>query len=378
MHVSIRGRVVPFPDTASQYERVHFPLVTGGFSGNIAARTAGTTEEREEIMTTPSPKVIKLARWLAAAATIGMFVVLIMGATVTNTGSQSGCGKSWPLCNGKFVPSMAVSTMIEFSHRFVTSIETVLILSFAAVALYGWRQRKEVKILVPVMVFMLFLQAGLGAWAVMRPQSPEALASHFGVSLTAFASVLLTAAFIFEQSGFEEIRQVGVPASYKCFAYGVIVYIYLLVYLGAYVRHSNASMACLDWPLCNGKVYPGFSGAVGVAFAHRLAALAGAFLIAGLLYWSARLRASRPDLYWASVAAMVLVLLQSLSGAFVVWSRLDVFSTLSHAGLVTLLFGSLSYICYHVLPLPHRAEASEEVGAQSRIGPLSAGAPVDR
>ncbi len=329
-------------------------------------------------MMTPSPKVIKLARWLAAAATIGMFVVLIMGATVTNTGSQSGCGKSWPLCNGKFVPSMAVSTMIEFSHRFVTSIETVLILSFAAVALYGWRQRKEVKILVPVMVFMLFLQAGLGAWAVMRPQSPEALASHFGVSLTAFASVLLTAAFIFEQSGFEQIRQVGVPPGYRRFAYGVIVYIYLLVYLGAYVRHSNASIACIDWPLCNGKVYPGFSGAVGVAFAHRLAALAGAFLIAGLLYWSSRLRESRPDLYWASVAAMVLVLLQSLSGAFVVWSRLDVFSTLSHAGLVTLLFGSLSYICYHVLPLPRRQESAEQVGAQPRVGSLSAGAPVDR
>jgi cytochrome c oxidase assembly protein subunit 15 len=329
-------------------------------------------------MTTPSPRLVKLARWLAAAATIGMFVVLIMGATVTNTGSQSGCGKSWPLCNGKFVPSFAVSTMIEFSHRFVTSIETVLILSLATVALMGWRQRKEVKILVPVMVFMLFLQAGLGAWAVMRPQSPEALASHFGVSLTAFASVLLMAAFIFERGGYEKLRDLAVSRGYRRFAYGVIIYIYLLVYLGAYVRHSNASMACIDWPLCNGKVYPGFSGAVGVAFAHRLAALAGAFLIAGLLYWSARLRETRPDLYWASIAATVLVVLQSLSGAVVVWSRLNVFSTLAHAGLVTLLFGSLSYICYHVLPLPQHAATPEASEAATRVGPLPVGSPVDR
>ncbi len=329
-------------------------------------------------MTTPSPRLVKLARWLAATATIGMLVVLIMGATVTNTGSQAGCGKSWPLCNGKFVPSFAVSTMIEFSHRFVTSIETVLILSLATVALMGWRQRKEVKILVPVMVFMLFLQAGLGAWAVMRPQSPEALASHFGVSLTAFASVLLVAAFIFERGGYEKLRDLAVPRGYRRFAYAVIIYIYLLVYLGAYVRHSNASMACIDWPLCNGKVYPGFSGAVGVAFAHRLAALAGAFLIAGLLYWSARLRETRPDLYWASIAATVLVVLQSLSGAVVVWSRLNVFSTLAHAGLVTLLFGSLSYICYHVLPLPQHAEIPETSEAASRVGPLPIGSPVDR
>ena len=327
-------------------------------------------------MTSPNPRLVKLARWLAAAAAIGMFVVLIMGATVTNTGSQAGCGKSWPLCNGKFVPSLAVSTMIEFSHRFVTSIETVLILALATVALMGWRQRKEVKILVPVMVFMLFLQAGLGAWAVLRPQSPEALASHFGVSLTAFASVLLTAAFIFEEGGYEKLRDRGVSSGYRRFSYGVIAYIYLLVYLGAYVRHSNASIACIDWPLCNGKIYPGFSGAVGVAFAHRLGALGAALLILGLLYWSARLRDTRPDLYWASLAATVLVVLQSLSGALVVWTRLDVFSTLAHAGLVTLLFGSLSYICYHVLPLPRGAESRSE--AASRTAPMPVGSPAKR
>ncbi len=336
-------------------------------------------------MTTPSVRLTKLARWLAAAATIGMLVVLIMGATVTNTGSQSGCGKSWPLCNGKVIPGFTDSkfiqfshTMIEFSHRFVTSIETILILALSTVALMGWRHRKEIKILVPVMVFMLFLQAGLGAWAVMRPQSPEALASHFGVSLTAFASVLLTAACIFEFDGYEKLRDRGVSVGYKRFAYGVIGYIYLLVYLGAYVRHSNASLACLDWPLCNGQVFPGFSGAVGVAFAHRLAALFGALLIAGLCYWSYRLRESRPDLYWASIAALVLVLLQSLSGAIVVLSRLQVYSTLAHAGIVTLLFGALSYICYHVLPLPHRVSAGEVSESAARVGPAALGSPVDR
>ena len=30
---------------------------------------------------------------------------LLMGATVTNTGSSEGCGKSWPLCHGEFISS---------------------------------------------------------------------------------------------------------------------------------------------------------------------------------------------------------------------------------------------------------------------------------
>ena len=42
-----------------------------------------------------------------------MFVVLVMGATVTNTGSAEGCGRSWPLCNGQFIPEFAVATLIE-------------------------------------------------------------------------------------------------------------------------------------------------------------------------------------------------------------------------------------------------------------------------
>ncbi|HEX3721855.1 MAG TPA: COX15/CtaA family protein, partial [Nitrolancea sp.] len=274
----------------------------------------------------------------------------------------------------------AVSTMIEFSHRFVTSIESVLIIALAVVALAGWRHRIEIKIFVPLMVFTLFLQAGLGAWAVMRPQNAAALASHFGVSLTALASVLLTAAFLYEYGGYEKLRNRPMPKGFKAYVFGLIVYIYALVYLGAYVRHSNASMACVDWPLCNGKVFPGFSGPVGVAFAHRLAALGAALLIAGLVYWAARFRQTRPDLYRASIAALVLVLLQSLSGALVVWTRLDIFSTLSHAGIVSLLFGVLSYICYHVLPVPqHQAiEATLPASGATRVGPVSLGPPIER
>ena len=77
----------------------------------------------------------KLTRWLALAAAIGMFVVLAQGALVTTTGSGEGCGQSWPLCRGEFVPTYAIETMIEFSHRFVTGVEGFLIMGAAVGAL---------------------------------------------------------------------------------------------------------------------------------------------------------------------------------------------------------------------------------------------------
>lgn len=293
-----------------------------------------------------------LVRRLSVAATIGMFIVLIMGATVTNTGSEMGCGRSWPLCHGEFIPQFAVATLIEFSHRFVTSIETVLVLAVSVGALVYWRQRREIRILVPMMLFFLFLQAGLGAWAVLYPQTTAVLALHFGVSLTSFASVLLTTVFLYEVRGSDVFRDKPLSTNFRRFVWGVIIYTYVLVYLGAYVRHANASMACLGWPLCNGSVLPEMTGPVTVVFIHRLAALAGVLLVAGLLVRSYRTRVERPDLYKGSIAAMFFIILQVFSGGVVVMTQLGLFSTLTHAGLATLLFGSLSYLCLHTLPRP--------------------------
>src|SRR5947209_16357192 len=100
-----------------------------------------------------------------------MFGVLVMGAAVTNTGSAEGCGRSWPLCNGQFVPEFTVATAIEYSHRAVTGVEGLLVIALTA-AMYTLRrprQDREVWVLGGLMLGTLVLQAGLGAAAVLTP-----------------------------------------------------------------------------------------------------------------------------------------------------------------------------------------------------------------
>src|SRR5215467_1333830 len=94
----------------------------------------------------------KLLRCLAAASSGGMLLVLVMGAAVTNTGSAEGCGRSWPLCNGQFIPEFTVATAIEYSHRAVSGIEGMLILALAVVMLARWRTDREVVMLAPLML----------------------------------------------------------------------------------------------------------------------------------------------------------------------------------------------------------------------------------
>jgi cytochrome c oxidase assembly protein subunit 15 len=289
---------------------------------------------------------------LAWAATIGMFIVVLMGATVTNTGSAEGCGRSWPLCHGQLIPEFAVNTLIEFSHRAVTGVETMLILALAAGAWATYREYREIRVLSVFMVGTLFLQAGMGAWAVLYPQVPLVLALHFGISLAAFASVLLTATFVHEaEAGFQR-RTHAVPTAYARLAWLSTMYLLIVVYLGAYVRHTGFQLACLDWPLCNGMVMPGFAGPAGVVFVHRLAALGGVLLLTGLAIWSWQLRETRPDLARMGAVAFALIIAQSLTGALIVATRFGLWSALAHAGVMALLFGSVCSIGLAVRSVP--------------------------
>ncbi len=285
----------------------------------------------------------RAAKGFAVAATIGMFIVLLMGATVTNTGSGEGCGASWPLCHGVFIPEYAFETMVEYSHRLVTGVEGLLILGLAITAFPLRRRYPELKALLPLMIFTLILQSGMGAWAVKYPQTPAVMASHFGISLVCFASVFLVMRVLLETTVITDAATRTIPAGYRALAWFTLLWTVVVAYIGAYMRHSGAELACYTWPLCNGSLLPDLaSPGVAVAWSHRLVAVIAMVLVAGLLIWSRRFVETRDDLSYINRWAMIFIVAQALGGAFVVLSRLSLASTLLHAALMALLFAALA------------------------------------
>lgn len=313
-----------------------------------------------------------IVRRVAVLNAAVMLLVLIQGALVSNTGSAEGCGNSWPLCHGKFIPQYTFETAIEYSHRFVTSIAAVLILATALGALKLYRHRREMRIYVPIMIAFLFLQAGLGAAAVMWPQSDEVKALHFGISLIAFASTVLVAAMMYDIDSWDKLRDHPVTARLRWVVWGLTAYTYIVVYLGAYVRHTNSMLACTDWPLCNGSVFPGFSGPVGIAFSHRVSAAVLVIGMIALLRWTHGLREYRPDLYWGSILAVFFVIAQAIGGGIVVLTKVDTFATMSHSIIVSLFFGTMTYLSVHVLPRPEDARLMTPASVEQR-SPIPAG-----
>lgn len=314
----------------------------------------------------------KLVRRVALATAVVMFIVYALGTLVTTTGSGHGCGDSWPLCRGKFIPEFAITTAIEFTHRVATALVTVLVLATAFGVLWLWRSRLELRILAPVMVLALFAEAGLGAALVLGSSSPLLLAVHFGSSLILVGSVLLTALIVNTLDGWDRLRDRAVIPGFRILAFALAIYTYFVGFSGAYMRQQGAQAICRTWPLCQDQLFPGFSGLVGIAFTHRVAAF---ILLAGtvwLVVWARSQQATRPDLYRGSFWALVAVIAQVLAGGLVAITQMARYSQLIHAGLVALLFGALIYVCLQTLPRPAAVRSDSAMSPAKTATPAAA------
>jgi cytochrome c oxidase assembly protein subunit 15 len=293
-------------------------------------------------------------KWLAIAATLFMFLVMVAGSLVTKTDSGMGCGNDWPLCNGKWVPEYTLASVIEYTHRVTTGLSGIVVVVFMVAAWRRYRGNLEVKGLAMFGLFFIVLESLLGASAVIWPQSSPVLALHFGFSLLAFTGVLLLTIFVLQRHKLDRLLKQRVGRGFRNYVWAVTIFAYGVVYLGAYVRHTGSMGGCgTDWPLCNGKLIPDLTGQTGIHFLHRMgAALLFLLVISGAVHAIRRYRETRRDLYVGSILAAMLMTLQILSGGLVVFFKMHLYATIFHSMVITCLFGTLSYLCVQVLKSP--------------------------
>ena len=289
----------------------------------------------------------KYMKWFAVAATVGMLLILLGGALVTKTDSGMGCGRNWPDCNGSLIPKeITKEVFIEFSHRVVTGSVSFLIL---ILSVWSWRKLghiKEVKLLSFLALFFLVAQALIGAAQVLWGQGDFILALHFGISLISFSSVFLLTLIIFEVDQRFDADKVHMGSKLKWHTIGVTLYSYIVVYTGALVRHTNSSLVCPDWPLCNNRtpsILPS-NFYEWVQMGHRVAAAMIFFWILYIAIHAIKYYKDQRVIYWGWIFALIIVSLQVVAGMSVVLSRLNIYLALSHSLFITLLFGLLCYM----------------------------------
>ncbi|WP_332632235.1 COX15/CtaA family protein [Halalkalibacter flavus] len=281
---------------------------------------------------------------------IGLLIVLLQGALVTKTGSGEGCGATWPLCFGEVIPvNPAIETIIEYSHRIVSGLVGAMVI---ILAIWSWKQLKhmrETKFMAIAAVALIIFQGLLGAGAVVFGQSKAILALHFGISAMSLASVVLLMILAFEDGKPKQIAP-KVTRGYKAFFFFVITYCYAVIYTGAYVKHTDSALACAGFPLCNGMIFPGLTGPMGVQFLHRVAGITLAILLLILMMWTISSFRNELVLVWTSIIAFILIILQMITGISVVFTQNDILSIgLLHALIISILFSNLAYMAMVLL-----------------------------
>ncbi len=139
---------------------------------------------------------------------------------------------------------------------------------------------------------------------------------------------------------------------------------FVLLVVGGLVHATGSSLACPDWPLCYGQVFPSMTGGVLYEHGHRLVALAVGCLTVTLAVLVVR-RRPEPTLRALAALAVALVLFQASLGGLTVLLKLPLLVSAGHLATSMAFFSLLIYLAWRLRP---EAPAPIATGARPLAG----------
>jgi heme A synthase len=264
-------------------------------------------------------------RWLAWAAAIATYLLIVLGAVVRITGSGLGCGDDWPVCHGRLFPSFDdLATLIEWNHRLVAAIVSTLVVLLAGLTWWerrgaGGGERSRPSRGGYLALGLLVVQVLLGAVTVKLELPPWTVILHLGTALALFAVLLWVA--------------LGAPARRPGTAALVAAgWGFVAVLFGGLTANLGAATACVGFPLCNGQLVPAGNYLQHIHWTHRVLAYG---LVVYLLVWALRSRRR------GAAVVLGLVLLQIAVAAVMVLLTVPPPLQAAHAAVGAAVWGAL-------------------------------------
>lgn len=261
------------------------------------------------------------ARWFWTLAFITSFLTLaliVIGAIVRVTESGLGCGNDWPLCNGTIFPPLDnINAWIEWSHR-LTAISIGLFgLAMLALALRYYRSHNRIVLGATVVAAILYAaQSDLGRNVVKEELSPTLVTFHLAMAMLLFAS-LLSAGVLARYTAQEHYSRDNV--TFLIYINAVLALVVILI--GGMVRGTGATLACVDWPLCNGQLFPFDQGQLAIIHMFHRFAVAAFGITLVLLVWYIWRHRSQRLVRTLAIAALIAYTTQAGIGALFVFSH---------------------------------------------------------
>jgi cytochrome c oxidase assembly protein subunit 15 len=203
------------------------------------------------------------------------FDLILFGAFTRLTDSGLGC-PDWPGCYGVSNPLVALNHIraaeavmptgpvtlskawIEMLHRYFAMAVGLLLITML---IWSWVQRRVLGVRIFSWSFLAFLmvclQGAFGAWTVTLKLQPIIVTTHLMLGIT----FLSTLAYLSNLSGRAEAsvflnQSNPIYAMNRSWVWIGIAALSVQIFLGAWVSTNYAVLACDDFPLCHGQLFP--------------------------------------------------------------------------------------------------------------------------
>jgi heme a synthase len=284
-------------------------------------------------------------RNLSIASLVLTYGLIILGGWVRATNSGLSC-PDWPTCYGEWWLSPSdfaalgdvgysyFQVMLEWVHRLIAGVFLgPLILVIAVIAFFRRHVDRAGWHLALGICFVLLIQAKIGGITVLDANSPWSVALHLGNALFLFTLLIYFTIRLLPAHHFAAPE----PGWWQPFLGGLWLVVLGTMLTAAVTAKSGASLACYEWPACNGGWLPDLGDPqVRIHFFHRtLAAVTGVGVLAFLVL---AYNGDNPILRRLALAATALVVAQITLGALVIVLLVPVWTAVAHQAIGVLLF----------------------------------------
>jgi heme A synthase len=303
-----------------------------------------------------------------------MFFLIIVGSVVRTTGSGLAC-PDWPLCQGQLIPPFQFNVMIEWFHRLLALIVSLMLGATVVWTFAHGPVRRRLAGLAALTVMLLIAQILLGALTVWKLLHPAIVGSHLAVALLLFTTmVVLTLAADHEARravpGWETGIEPRPPGLLPWFGLAAAM-TWAQSVLGGAVSTTHAATVCPDWPGCNGVWFPPMEGLVGIQMAHRFGAYA-LITVMIVMFLRAR-RAPDAGVRAAGQMALSLTLAQAVLGVSNIYLGAPVWLSAAHLATATAILAIAVTGTYRVASIPAVPAAPAIAGPHLHSAPEGGG-----
>jgi heme A synthase len=313
-------------------------------------------------------------RALLNVTILAAFALVIVGGVVRVSDSGLGCGSAgsgshgWPLCDGRVLPFLQGSTLIEFSHRVLATVVTILIAALIWTALRHLRDRRWLVRGSIAAGVLVLAQAALGGATVDNNLAEGLVAAHLGMAMLLLGTLLTIRRIATEP----DAAPAPAESSRALRALAVVATLLVLgtIVAGGWIAGTEkqgaegaglgqgAHTACGDqFPNCAGDgVLPfGKSRLIDIQLTHR------AFMYLAVLALVAFVAVAWRRGYRSRGLALILALLglQVLLGALNVWLGEHPVLIVAHLTTGTLLWMTTVYTALGLFAVPGLDPAAE-------------------